>query len=223
MAEQQQKSPVQVAIERRGRTYHPFQVQGFLGFDGKEIHTIEFCVPTKDEEDEAVKRAHAYAKEKCSSDEEARRDPDLLTDAKILDLVYLCTFQPLEPDKTVAPPGMAQLPGTHPKPSSKVRYPAFQADGPKWMRRNLTSDQLAVLHNLLDSCRAKESPLSREIDLERVESLARVCWAARDTDVPEAVLADRSRAYLTQAFTLLAMRYAKAMGWDNPEPDAPVP
>ena len=197
------KSALERAIEARGRQYHPFEVQGFVGLGGRVVQTVEFRVPTKADEDQAVGAAHQYARQKCAEDEEARRDPDLLTDAKLVELLFLCCYQPLE-----------QPAEGKPAPS-KVRYPSFTG-GPGWMRGNLTSDQIAILYNLLDSCRAKESPLPREIDFEKVETLARLCWASKDTDIPEAVLADRSRAYLTQAFTLLAMRYAKAVGW---EPD----
>lgn len=214
------KTEIQLALEQRERKFHRFPLDKFVGWDGKSIPAVDICRPCKQDEDDAVKAARQYVRQKCSDDPGALGDPDITADAKLLELIYRCTFTPLpeQPVPPLPPPGMESV-VVPPQPQRKsiVRYPAFQADGPAWMRKNLSSDELAFLHNLVDAVRAKQSPLAREIDFEKVEAMARLCWAAKDTEIPEAVLADRSRAYLTQAFTLLAMRYAKAVGWDQPE------
>jgi hypothetical protein len=185
-------------LDARQRKAHRFDVSGFFGLGGKAIPEVAFLVPTKAEEDGAVVAAHQHARERAGTDEMARHDPDILCDAKIVEVLFRTCKVPVED------------PGAIP-------YPAFSG-GPQWMRKHLTSDQLACLHNLLTEVKRSESPLRSELDHETVEAVARGCWAARHTEIPEAVLADCSREWLTQAFTLLAMRLADLLGWGAPTP-----
>lgn len=196
------KGPIELAVEARGRRYHRFPVNGFLGLGDKPILEFDVCVPTDQEMDNSVSAARSYVIDKCKDDPGALNDPDILTNAKIIEILWRTTRQPLREDKGPVPD------------CGPVHYPAFMG-GSEWMRKHLTRDQLAVMRNLLDLVEANESPLTREIDYEKVEILARLCWAAKDTDLPEAVLVNRSYDYLAQAFTLLAIRYAKAVGWDK--------
>ena len=191
------KSALALAIEERGRKYHAHEVQGFFGLGGDEIHKIDFRTPVKSDDDKSVIAAHAYAASKAKGDgEAAARDLDVLGDAKATEVLFRSCFEHL-------PEGA---------PTGTVRYPAFSG-GPQWMRDHLTGDQIAVLFNLLQEVKQSESALRTKISGEDVEKLARVCWRSRDTDIPEAILADCDREFLTQAFVLLAIRLADAKDW----------
>jgi hypothetical protein len=151
----------------------------------------------------AVVAARSYARKKIQGDpdsEAAAEDPDLLDNAKAIELLARCCLRP-EPDD----------------PKSKVLYPVFTGSG--WMRDHLSADDLAYLVNCLKAAARSFSPLRSDIDYGAVTKLARACWAARDTDVPEAVLADCDREYLTQVVVLLSCQLADALDWakDGPE------
>lgn len=191
-----QQSPIALAIEQRGRKFVPFDVQGFFGLRGEDILKIDFRVPVAGEEDTAVIAAHDYAAKRAQGDAApAAQDLDLLDSAKLVEVLHRCCFQHAEDAKPDA-----------------VRYPAFDG-GPKWMRDNLTKDQIAALYNCLLEVKQAASPLRNTIDLPTVERLARACWVARETDVPEMVLADCDREFITQAFVLVAGILADAKGW----------
>lgn len=189
------KSALVAALDARERKVHRFDVSGFFGLGDKEIPEIGFRVPTKHEEDGAVAGAHAYAKKRAGEDESARHDPDILTDAKIVEVLFRATLEP------------SDQPGA-------VLYPAFSG-GPDWMRKKLTSDQLACLFNLLSEVKRAESPTATALDTESILSIAKACWSSRNTDIPEVALAHCSREWLTQAFVLLAMRLADSENWGS--------
>jgi hypothetical protein len=195
MGDGQYKSALAKAIEQRERKLHVFEVNNFFGLGDKPILRIAIRVPTKAEEDKAVVQAHAYVNTKATGDSEsARTDHDLLNDAKVAAVLHSACFVPPEEGS-----------------ASRVLYQAFP--GGQWMRDNLTADQLGVLfHHLLEVKRA-DSPLATAIDYDTTEALARACWMAADSDIPEAMLSKCDRDYLTQSFVLLSVKLAEALGW----------
>ena len=175
------KSKLALAIEGRERKLYPFDVQGFFGLGDKAINKIAIRVATKKEEDAAVAAAHAHAA-KCSDLESARRDPDLLNDSKVCEILFAVCRDADDP-----------------------KYPAFPWGA--WMRENLTTDQLAALLNLYHEARKAQGPIQWDLSYETVEALADVCALTAESDVPESVLADRPREWLSQAFVMLAQRW----------------
>lgn len=192
-------STIELALEHRDRTYYQHDVAGIVGLSG-EVHAIDFRAPVKDDEDDAVRAARQYVAERCADDPGAQLDPDIAPDAKLIEILWRCCFQPLSPaDKQRLERG------------EKVhRYPTFTV-GPKWMRKHLKSDQLAVLFNLLTGFQRHESVLAQDLDTDRVIALARGAVAAAKTDVPDKMLAQLSRDFLVAAFIVLAELYVAAV------------
>jgi hypothetical protein len=189
-------SPIESAVAARGRKYHRFEVNSVLGIADKPLLEVDILSPVKDEEDGAVVAAHAHAKARAGEDKDAAADSDILTDGKIAEVLFRTCFEAQPAD---AAPGA-------------IRYPAFPG-GPKWMRANLTSDELAVMFNYLQGAKRADSPLLSTIDYESVENLARKVFAHQDSDVPDRALAYCTRDYLVQSFILLAVLYGRAQGW----------
>jgi hypothetical protein len=72
------------------------------------------------------------------------------------------------------------------------------------MHQHLTTDQVAALINLYHEVRKKEGPIMWTIDDELLESIAQQCHQHVGDDVPETVLGNAPREWLTQAFVLLS-------------------
>lgn len=186
----ERKGALARAVEARGRNYYPVEINGFLGLGDKPIQMVEVRVPVKNDEDKSVVAAHSYVKERTSDDPDARTDADILTDAKLLEVLFRSIFEPVA-ERTAqnsdAPP---------------VHYPAFP--GTQWMREHLTSEQAAVLYNVVSGFRCKESPLEQDLDSERVRALALGCVETAKSDLPDVLLARCNREFLVAAFIMLA-------------------
>ena len=189
MAEKRRPSALEQALEKRERRFFEFDVTDVFGLDGEARHRIAIRAPNRDEEDRAVDGAHEYAAKKS---EGARTDPDIMTEAKALGVIRRCVFEAGEM-------------------KDADRTQVFGSVD--WCRKNMTSDEIAVIFNMVEEVRRKVSALRTGIELDMVDRLARTCWAARDTDIPEALLADCDREFLSQAFVLLACQCAEASGW----------
>lgn len=187
------KSALALAIESRARKAHEFEVQGFFGLGGQPIHKVGFRVNTKAEEDKALVTAYLTVNQLTEGAEQAREDPDLVQDVKLIHALYSACRRAESGDG-----------------ERKYSLPAFPS--PNWMRDNLTTDQIAVLINLYNGVRIAEGPLKVTITFEEVEEVAELCAENSRSDVPELVLAPRSREWLIQAFALLAMRWRELHG-----------
>lgn len=187
--ETEEKSEIALAIEQRERKLYEFDVEGFFALGDKKIPKLAIRALTKAEENSAIIAAHASAKEWAKGDNDARSDADLLDDLKLKESLQRACFVAGQTTK-----------GGHP-------IQAFP--GGRWMERNMSTEQLAVLHNLQLEVRKAESPLLWEIKLEDIRSLAEGCAKTRDSNMPELLLAPCSREYLTSAFTLLAGEWFK--------------
>lgn len=178
------KSEIAAAIEQRERKLYEFDVGGFFSLGDRPVPRLAIRALTKSEENAALVAAHALAKEWARGDADTRSDADLLDDLKLKEALQRACFVAGKTTK-----------GGHP-------IQAFP--GGRWMEDHFTTEQIAVLHNLLLEVRRAESPLLWSIELADVMALAEGCAKTRDSDMPEALLASCSREYLTAAFTLLA-------------------
>ena len=175
------KSDLTLAIEKRARKLHEFDVRGFFGLANEEMPLVGIWVAIKAEENAALDAAHRRV-EQCN--ENARKDPDLLGDAKLVEILHRVCKDPTR-----------QAPDGRP-------YDLFP--GPDWMHQHLTTDQVAALINLYHEVRKKEGPIMWTIDDELLESIAQQCHQHVGDDVPETVLGNAPREWLTQAFVLLS-------------------
>lgn len=182
-------------VKARERKFFEFDVADIFGISGEAVPRVAIRAPIKDDEDAAVDGAHQYV-DKRARTESAKVDPELLTDAKLMGLLRRVCY---EAEADVA--------------KDSVRCQVFGSLA--WMRENMTSDEIAVINNLAREVRRKVSPLRTEIGYAEVEKLARACWLASDSDIPEAVLASCDREFLTQSFVLLAGLLAKAADWTD--------
>jgi len=180
------KSKLALAIESRVRKVYEFEVQGLFGIGNKEIHKIAFRVNTKAEEDESIQAAHSSVK---AMDDDAKRDPDLLRDRKTAEALFRACRRCEEGDK-----------------EKNYGYPAFPL--PSWMTKNMTTDQLSILLNYYNEVRAKEGPLDNIEDMDQVRAVAKGCAATSKSDIPETLLAEVSREWLTHAFVLISAEWA---------------
>lgn len=181
------KSRLAKAIEARERKQYDFEVHDFFGLGNKPIHKIGIRVSTKSEQDGAVVAAHKYIEAKAGN---SLSDEDILVDAKTIEVLFHACREVVEVEPGAEPP--------------KHNYPAFP--GPQWMRDNMTTDQLAVLLNLYNEVRRKESPTTWQISSEDVNALAFACAEISDSDLPEKLLARFDREWLTQAFVMLSVQ-----------------
>jgi hypothetical protein len=199
------KSALAAAIEARGRRAYVFDVTGFFGPGAREMPRIGFRVAVKAEEDNAIVLAHGYAHQRSlaagDAAESARKDADLLGDAKLIHA--LC-----EVCRDVKPVGGEIAPSANDAAWGISKYSAFP--GPEWMRKNLTTDHLAALMNLYTEVRRAESPVPEDVTEERVEALGELCRNHAADSIPEAVLAAYPREWLTHAFVMQSIMLGAA-------------
>lgn len=186
---QQPKSKLALAIEQREREVHEFDVQGFFGLGNKEVSRVGIRVNTKAEEDFSVVSAHKYVKAVSEGIEEAREDLDLLNDSKAIEALFRACKEVNDE---------AEGPDRH-------KYPAFP--GPKWMRSNLTTDQIAVLLNLYHEVRRRHTPTSWEITIDEIMMYAEAAAKSSHTNMPDQFLAQKAPEWITQAFIILSTRF----------------
>ena len=180
-----QKSNLALAIEQRERNSHEFDVQGFFGVGNKEVHKVSIRVNTKSEEDAAVVAAHKYSKAVSEGLLDARQDGDILSDGKAIEALFRACRAAGEEDG--------------------IDYPAFP--GPQWMRKNLTTDQIATLLNLYQEVRRVEAPVPWTLTNDSVLNMAKVCAKASNTEIPDDYLGSRPKEWVTQAFIILSERF----------------
>jgi hypothetical protein len=190
-SEKIQKSKLALAIEQRERKSHEFDVQGFFGLGDKEIHKVAIRVNTKAEEDAAVVAAHKYAKAISEGLVDAKQDGDILSDGKAIEALFrACRAAGEKSDD---------------ESRLKIDYPSFP--GPQWMRKNMTTDQIATLLNLYQEVRRVEAPVPWTLTIDEVLNMAKVCAKASDTDIPDGYLGSRPKEWVTQAFIILSERF----------------
>lgn len=101
-----------------------FDVSGFFGLAGAALPRVTIREPKKADEDAAVTAAHKYAESL------GHADPDVLEDAKSIEILFRVCRDPERPG-----------------------YPLFP--GPDWMRKNLTGWHVAKLMALV--CAVQEN------------------------------------------------------------------
>ncbi len=147
---------------------------------------VAIVTATKNQQDRAIAGAQEYAKKLANGDERTANDPDILDDAKSAFIAHVVCRDPKQPDK----------------------MPLFLSPGV--MMETLTSEQIAVLVNLANEVRTKEGPAPKSINDETVEALAIACADHAGDDIPEAILANLGREYLTHLVVLLAIKLRDA-------------
>jgi hypothetical protein len=198
------KSALAQAIESQPRKAYCFRVDGFFKAGSKVVPAVAVIRSNKNEDDDAIVAAHKYVAEKAKAAgdgaAEAKSEGDLLTDAKNVEIIYrLCREVDLA--SVVAAPD-------DPSAWKATQWGAFP--GPDWMRKNLSSDQLAALLHLILEVKRKEAPDPGDIDDDAMETIVKLCNEHAATDVPEAVLARFSRVKLTHAIVLLSVKLTQA-------------
>jgi hypothetical protein len=202
----EERSALALAIEAEGRHVRCVPLDDFFGPGRKPIGAVAFRVAVKSDEDAAIIAAHRYAAEEAkvagSAEMAARSDSDLLGDAKNIEALYRVCMAA----EAVAPRGWKLK--TKPRPDGQGSITSSAFPGPQWMRRNLTTDQIAYLMNAYLEVRAEASP-SGKLDLgdETIDALAQLCADHLSDDLPELALARFSRVHLTHAFVMLADKY----------------
>jgi len=181
-------SELALAIEQRERKLYPFDVEGFFGLGAGKIPKLRIRTLVKFEENAAVVAAHARAKNLSRDDSDTRNDSDLLDDLKLKEAIQRACF--VERD-------------------TKGGTPVQAFPGGEWMEKNFSRDQIAVIWNLMEEVKKAESPMLYEVDKQQIISFAEGCAKTADTDIPEALLAGASRAYLSTAFVILACDWWK--------------
>jgi hypothetical protein len=181
-----ERSPVGKRIEtaRKERKHHEFPIDGFFAFK-EEKHKVSIRVLTSREQDRALDLAHAYV-QKAASTESAKRDEDLITDAKTAAIISIACRDPTTPDLMPI-------------------WPTLET-----VKEDCSSDQLGVLVRLILEVRAKFGPTPATIDDEQVEIFARMAAAAAGTDVPETVITPLPHPHLVQLYILTAIKLQQA-------------
>jgi hypothetical protein len=178
------KSPLAEALQKRKQKPYPFVVNGIFGLGGKPIHKIHLRVPTNDQKERAITAARGRLRELANGDEGLLDDPDVSNDAKTRELLQLVTTD--EDDKIQAFYGGA------------------------WMAKHLTDDQIGLLLNLLNEVRRKEGPISWDLSDVKVEAIVDLCVRASSSEIPERVLANYQREFLTSLVVLLSLKLYEA-------------
>lgn len=181
------------ALKARGRTIKVFEVNGVLGLGGKPVRRIAMQIIPNGEETESILSAHdtqaECAKRAGRGEAAAAKDADIFANEKNIEALFrICR----RVDKNGKPTRAAAFPG------------------PKWMREELSTDEIAALLNLYDELKRKYGGTSLEIDDEMVETIARVLHEHLADDIPEAVLAPYPRWFLTHLATMLASKLQDA-------------
>jgi len=205
----EEKSALALAIEAQGRHVRCVAMDGFFGPGAREIPAVAFRVAVKADEDAAIVAAHRYAAEesKVAGDAAAaaRADVDLLGDAKNIEALYrVCCAA-----ESDGAGGWRMKTKPRPDRGGVITYSAFPS--PQWMRRNLTTDQIAALMNAYLEVRAEASP-GGALDLseEAVDAVVTMVSGNVGNDLPEMALARFSRPHLTHLFVMVCERLAEA-------------
>lgn len=197
MNELDYKSPLAIAIEARGRRAYVMDVGPMFGLTDKAKHRIAYVVATKAQDEQAIVRGHRHAQEAAAEGgvgaKRASEDIDLLNEAKVCELLHMVCREP-----------------AHPEDDSKGASIHSAFPGPKWMRENLSTDDLARLLNQYVEAKERDAPYRSVITDDAVEQMIDLLSEHCDDEVPEAVLASTTRTYLTHLVTLLAVKIVEA-------------
>ena len=186
MSDDEERSPLGKALEERKVKGKPFVVNGIFGLGGRPIHKVHVRVPNKGDEFIAVTEAHRFVTEMTQGAESARDDPDMMNDAKAMELIQRAVYD--EDD------------------GAQAFY------GPNWMRAaapkggGFTGDQVGVLVNLMNEVRRADGPIVWDFEEDRVNPIIDLCIRAAGTDIPERVLAPYRREYLSSLVVLLSLK-----------------
>lgn len=206
-----EKSPLAAAIEIKEDEAVFFDVSGIFGLGGKAIERIAIIRGRGRDFENAVLAAHAYAATTVKRAGEgaagALADFDFMGDAKIRQIVFrLClAVDPKDPNK-LARTG-----------NGKGVYPAFPS--PEWVCDHLHTDQLASLMRLVAEVRRKKAPrpegMSPDEDPlgltdEAMERMIELLSAQLHTDLPERVLRDLDREFLTHFVVMVCDKLVEA-------------
>lgn len=182
-----QRSPLGERIHARMRDRHHERVpvQGYFAL-GHEVAEVAIRVATSREQDRALMGAHAYVVAKARDNEAAKRDDDLVLDAKAAHIVAEMVRDPSTPE---------MLPVW---PSGEM------------VKEDLSADQIGVLLRLCNHVRSKFGPVPESIDDSTVEAWALMAATLGGTDTPDLALAALPHTYLVQLFILTAGKLADA-------------
>ncbi|NIV35917.1 MAG: hypothetical protein GWN58_42645 [Anaerolineae bacterium] len=157
-----------------------------IGHDGTPLTRVCYRINSKADEDLAVAAAHAQVHRIAELAEQGkdafRQDGDVLTDNKSIQALYRCCRDPENPERTLFPT-------------------------PEWMRRELDTDTIAGLLNGYLECRARKNGVPWDVTDVSLDSTREMLVAARDTELPERLLAMFAREYLSTLLTLVCCRW----------------
>lgn len=174
------RSELAKAIEAAKPKSYPFSVEGIFGLGGKRIPKVSVMAPRKAQDENALKDAHFRIEKFAEGNQPLKDDDDLLNDAKAMAIIQRAVRT--EDGK------------------SEVFY------GVDWMREEMTGNQIGQLLNLVNEVRRKESGISWEFTSDRVEAIIQLCVRASGSDIPERVLSQYQREYLSSLVVLFALR-----------------
>lgn len=123
-------TPFSAAFEAQERPFDVYDVEGIFGPGHRPIPKVAVRPPTIKEQGDAIRAAHAS----LANDAEAvKSDPDALDNEKQVEILFRACRDAANPNHDVFP-------------------------GSKWMRANLTTEQLGALMGLLAVTRRKYGP-----------------------------------------------------------------
>jgi hypothetical protein len=181
------KSPLVEAIEKRERRTWTFEAQSFLQKGFPKLGKYRMRVVTCEEQENALFMAKRHVKEKVAAakaEPEMAQDADLIGNAKVAYVMYEAC-RDLEKDGPAFPSG-------------------------KWLVKNLSTDELAVLVNHYHEILKLSGPIDLDLSTERVEGLAAVMAAHAETDAPNMVLMAFTREQVCEIAIRLSLLLKEA-------------
>lgn len=181
----EEMSPLAQAVEERAknRPVELFDLEGFFHLGGKPVTQVAIRPLLKWEQDSALQSAEDYLRESIRH-ENVRNRPEVFSDAELACVTWHAARKHDDP-----------------------RYPAFPS--PTWMCKNMSTEQLSVLANLLNAVRAKHAPSPPMFDGGALDNLVKACAELGETDLPDKVLAGYPREMLVHVFVLLCSRVTR--------------
>ncbi len=184
------------ALHGRGRPSRVFQVEdhfGLINLAGKRTSTLAMQILSIGEEGEAVDAAHKtrseHSKRAGDGRDDARRDPGAFErEQNIEALMRACRMV----DEKGQPTQWAAFPGV------------------SWVRRELSTDQIACLLALYDELKRKHGTVKLDIDADTVGVIAKLLQEHVGDDIPESFLAPYPRWFLTHLAVLLSVDLGQA-------------
>ncbi len=192
MSTKEYVSPLAQLIAQRERKVHEFDISGFFNLKGEAIPKLGVRVPVKAEQDEAIVAAYVALSAATKNADAAKSDDDIVRDLKTLHILHRCC---VDPTKKTSPAGVVFYDHAFPSPD--------------WMRRNMTTEQIGVLLNLVNEVRRIEGPAPSELDDATVDVFHDAAVNA-DTSTAADFLAACDREFLGQLFIAEAKRLRDA-------------